>query len=208
MAGIVVSGFGPWGAIDENPTLAVLALLRATPDLAGHLTTLDLPVDSARMTAMIADTLDAVRPALWIGLGLAFGSAVIAVERIAVNVMDFGECDSAGVRHGGEPAVRDGPAAYVATIPVKAVAARLRAAGIPAHVSNTAGTFLCNQMMYTLLHQAAARGGATRAGFLHVPAHPALVARQSGRAAEHPSMDVALMTAAVLVTIATLTEPR
>lgn len=208
MAGIVVSGFGPWGAIDENPTPAVLARLREAPDLAGRLTTLELPVESARMRTLVADTLDAVRPALWIGLGLAFGSAVVAVERIAVNVMDFDGPDIAGVRHGGEPVLAEGPAAYLATVPVGAIAARLREAGVPARVSNTAGTLLCNQMLYTLLHLAAARGGAMRAGFLHVPAHPALVARQSGRAAEHPSMDLALMAAAVRTAIATATEAR
>jgi pyroglutamyl-peptidase len=138
-----------------------------------------------------------VKPDLWISLGLAAGLAVIAVERIAANVMDFSVPDNAGAQHHGEPIFADGPAAYMATLPVKLIAERLCDAGIPAKISNSASTYLCNQMMYTVLHLIAAKGMKTRAGFIHMPAHPRLAALQKDPLAEMPSMGVELMTAAV-----------
>jgi pyroglutamyl-peptidase len=80
---------------------------------------------------------------------------------------------------------------------VKAIATDLRAHGIPAKVSNSPSTYLCNQMMYTVLHLIAEKHLQTRAGFIHVPAHPAFVARQNYPFVEMPSMSVEMMTAAV-----------
>lgn len=206
MTAILVSGFGAWGGIDENPTTLVIERLRADP--FPGLATRIVPVDSAAVAGVVAEAFRQHDPVLWIGLGLAVGSATVAVERLAANLRDFAEPDVAGVTVLGGPVVPDGPAAYRSTIPVAATVAGLRANGIPARASNTAGTFLCNQLMYEVLHAATARGGGTRVGFLHVPAHPALVARSTGRAAEHPSMSLSTMTAAVRVTIATaLGEP-
>lgn len=200
---VLVSGFGPWGGIDENPTALVLDRLKASagPGLA----TLLLPVESAAIPAAVGEAFRDHDPILWLGLGLAIGSATIAVERLAANLRDFAEPDAAGVTASG-PVVPGGPAAYPATVPVPAIVAALRGHGIPARASTTAGTFLCNQLMYEVLHAAAASGARTRVGFLHVPAHPALVARQTGRAADHPSMDIAMMTEAVRISIAAATD--
>jgi pyroglutamyl-peptidase len=194
---IVVTGFEPFAHGSENPTLDVLAQLQRANDIEGDLTTIQLPVDSVRLSAITSENLDALRPDLWISLGLYTGLAVIAVERIAANVMDFPIPDNAGVQHGGRSIVENGPAAYMATLPVKAIATDLRASGIPAKVSNSPSTYLCNQMMYTVLHLIAEKGLNTRAGFIHVPAHPAFVARQSYPFVEMPSMSIELMTAAV-----------
>ncbi len=127
----------------------------------------------------------------------------MAVERIAANVMDFVIPDNVGVQYGGEPVFADGPAAHLATLPVKSIASALRANGIPAKISNSPSTYLCNQMMYTVLHLIAEKGLRTRAGFIHVPAHPSYVAKQSYPFVEMPSMSVDLVTAAVKKAIAT-----
>jgi pyroglutamyl-peptidase len=196
-ARIVVTGFGPWGAHSENPTLEILDRLEAANDIAGDLTLVRLPVISSNIAGITAKTLDEVKPDLWISLGLAVGLAVIAVERIAANVMDFSVPDNSGAQHRGGPVFADGPAAYMATLPVKLITERLRNNGIPAKISNSASTYLCNQMMYTVLHLIAAKGMKTRAGFIHVPAHPRLAALQKDPLAEMPSMSVELMVKAV-----------
>lgn len=200
---VLVSGFGPWGGFDENPTLLVLDRLAGLPGLV----TLALPVDTARLAGLVTDALERHRPSLRLGLGLAYGSAAVAVERVATNRRDFGEPDAAGaVEHG--TLVPDGPDTLEASVPAEAICDRLRAAGIPARVSESAGGFLCNQLFYTLLHTS--RGGGMRAGFLHVPAHPGLVARQSGQRAEAPSMAVDLVAAAahLAIEVATAPDPR
>lgn len=196
-AKIVVTGFEPWEHGIENPTLQVLDHLHAANDIDGELTLVRLPVESDRIADITSKTLDEVKPDLWISLGLAAGLSVIAVERIAANVMDFPVPDNVGVQHGGEPVFTDGPAAHMATLPVKLITEQLREGGIPAKISNSPSTYLCNQMMYTVLHLIAKKGMKTRAGFIHVPAHPRLAALQRYPLTEMPSMSVELMAQAV-----------
>jgi pyroglutamyl-peptidase len=203
MTKIVVTGFEPWAHGTENPTLSVLDELEASNDLPGDLATVRLPVDSKLLAGIIEETLDRERPDIWISLGLAPGSAVVAVERIAANVMDFPVPDNVGTQYGGEPVFEGGPDGRIATLPVKAITAGLRAAGIPAKISNSPSTYLCNQMMYTTLHLIERKGMATRAGFIHVPAHPALAAIQVYPSVEMPSMSIDMMSQAVKHAIAT-----
>lgn len=200
---IVVTGFEPWAHGTENPTLAVLDQLEASNDLPGDLVTVRLPVESKRLAAIVEETLDRERPDIWISLGLAPGLAVVGVERIAANVMDFPVADNVGVRYGGDPVFEGGPDGRIATLPVKAIAAGLRAAGIPAKISNSPSTYLCNQLMYTTLHLIERKGMTTRAGFIHVPASPSLAAVQEYPSVEMPSMSVEMMTLAVKRAIAT-----
>lgn len=202
---IVVTGFEAFAHGTENPTLEVLARLRDASDVEGRLSTIELPVDSRRLAAITGAALDELQPDIWISLGLAAGLAVVAVERIAANVMDFPIPDNVGVQHGGEPVFEAGPAAYLATLPVKSIVSRLRAGGIPVKISNSPSTYLCNQMMYTVLHLIAQKGMKTRAGFIHVPAHPAYAAKQVYPLVEMPSMSVDLMTDAVKSAIRTAT---
>ena len=194
---IVVTGFEPFAHGTENPTLDVLEQLRAANDIEGDLTTVRMPVDSDRLAALTSAKLHEIRPDIWISLGVAPGLSVVAVERLAANVMDFPIADNVGTQHGGHPVFEGGPAGHMATLPVKTIADELRAAGIPAKVSNSPSTYLCNQMMYTVLHLIADKGLATRAGFIHVPAHPSYVAKQTYPFVEMPSMSIDLMTAAV-----------
>ena len=199
---IVVTGFEPWEHGTENPTLDVLDRLDSANDIDGELSTVRLPVDSARLAGIVEETLERVRPDLWISLGLAPGSAVIAVERIAGNVLDFPVADNAGHQPSGDPVFADGPPAYFSTLPIKTIAFGLRAAGIPAKISNSASTYGCNQMMYTTLHLIARRRLPTRAGFIHVPASPALAAKQTYPLVDMPSMDIGMMSDAVKKAVA------
>jgi pyroglutamyl-peptidase len=127
-------------------------------------------------------------------LGLAGGRARIALEQVAVNAMDYSIPDNRGARPTGEPCVAGGPAAYFATLPLGPILAALTAEGIPAYVSYTAGTYLCNQTLYWTLHEISRRSPALRAGFIHVPLLPSMVA---AHAREEPSMDLPLVLRAL-----------
>jgi pyroglutamyl-peptidase len=151
----------------------------------------------------VSRLLDETDPLAVLHLGLAAGRARIALERVAVNVMDYDTPDNTGYRARGEPCVPDGPAAYFATLPVSEILVALAAEGIPAYVSNTAGTYLCNQTMYGTLHQLARRGHPARAGFMHLPLLPAMVAAGG---LEQPSMDAGLMIRAVEIALGVVTR--
>jgi pyroglutamyl-peptidase len=201
---IVVTGFEPWQHGTENPTLDVLDQLEQSNAIPGELTTIRLPVDTTKLAAIVEKALDQVRPDLWISLGLATGHSVIAIERMAANVRDFPIPDNGGHQPGGDPVFADGPSAYLSTLPVKAMTFALRAAGIPAKLSNSPSTYLCNQMMYTVLYLIDRKRMPTKAGFIHVPATPSYVAKQAYPFVEMPSMSIELMTNAVLESLAAI----
>ena len=201
---IVVTGFEPWQHGTENPTLDVLDQLEESNAVPGELTTIRLPVDTTKLAAIVEEALDRVDPDVWISLGLATGHSVIAVERMAANVRDFPIPDNGGYQPGGDPVFADGPAAYLSTLPVKAITFALRAAGIPAKLSNSPSTYLCNQMMYTVLHLVERKRMPTKAGFIHVPATPSYVAKQAYPFVEMPSMSIELMTLGVLKSLAAI----
>jgi pyroglutamyl-peptidase len=146
----------------------------------------------------VAELLAEVRPAAAVHLGLAEGRARLALERAALNVMDYRIPDNAGARIEDTPCVPGGPAAYLSTLPLRAMLDALIAEGIPAYLSSTAGTFLCNQTLYASLHAIARGRLRTRAGFVHLPLLPAMVA-SSGL--DQPSMDLAVMRRGVEVSL-------
>jgi pyroglutamyl-peptidase len=191
---ILVTGFEPFGAHTVNPSegLAKAVDGRRVGDF-GILGAV-LPVhhtDAAkRLTATLADN----RPAAVVHLGLAGGRARVALERVAVNVMDYELPDNAGFRASGEPCVPGGPAAYFSTLPLAAILRALVADGIPAYASNTAGTYLCNQTLYWTLHAVRQQSRPPRVGFVHFPLLPSMVAASG---LEQPSMDFPLMLRAV-----------
>lgn len=135
-----------------------------------------------------------MRPDAVLHLGLAEGRARLALEWIAVNLLDYPIPDNAGHRATGEPCVPDGPPAYLSTLPFPAMQGLLAAAGIPAYLSTTAGTYLCNQVLYTTLHALATRRLAVLAGLVHVPLLPVMVAATG---VEAPSTELGLMRRAV-----------
>ena len=147
------------------------------------------------------------QPVLVICLGLAGGRSEITPERVAINVDDARIPDNAG-RQPVDTAVQlHGPVAYFSTLPIKAMVRSLRAEGIPASVSNTAGTFVCNHVFYALMHHLAQgttnegrpQASAARGGFIHVPALPELAARHPGM----PSMALATQVRGLQVSIET-----
>jgi len=201
---VLVTGFEAFGGHAVNPSLEVAKALdgRLVGDVAVRAEV--LPVHHAEVAPRMSRLLEEVDPLAVLHLGLAAGRARIALERVAVNVMDYDTPDNAGYRARGEACVPGGPAAYFATLPLTAILDALLAEGIPAYVSNTAGTYLCNQTMYGTLHLLARGGHPARAGFVHLPLLPAMVVAASGL--EQPSMDAGLMVRAVEIALGVVTR--
>jgi pyroglutamyl-peptidase len=195
---IVVTGFEPFAGHTANPSRELAKAVDGRR-VGGHeVRGLVLPVQHREAGAVMERLLAERPPAVVVHLGLAEGRARIALERVALNVVDDAVPDNAGHRVTGEPCVPTGPAAYVTTLPLAAILAALVAEGIPAYVSNTAGTYVCNETLYMTLHTIATRGLPTRAGFVHLPLVPQMVAASG---LEQPSMDLALMLHAVEVVL-------
>jgi pyroglutamyl-peptidase len=186
----LVTGFEPFGDDPINPALE--ALRRLPPRLGDtDIATRTLPTVFGRSLDALDDALRAVRPDLVLGVGLAGGRAALSLERVAINLDDARIPDNAGQQPIDRAIVAGGPPAYFATLPIKAAAAALREAGLPAIVSNTAGTFVCNHVFYGLLHRAATAFPGLRGGFLHVPYLPEQAVRRGGPSGVEPSMALA-----------------
>src|SRR2546428_13817900 len=149
---ILVTGFEPFGGHSVNPSEGRAKGVDGRRFGACAARGAVLPVHPADAARRLDALLDETEPVAVVHLGLAAGRARVALERVAVNVMDCGEPDGAGFQASGEPIAPDGPAAYFATLPLAAIRRALTAEGIPAYVSNTAGTHLCNHTPYTTLH--------------------------------------------------------
>jgi pyroglutamyl-peptidase len=175
----LVTGFEPFGRDRINPSFEAL---RRLPQRLGGLdiTTAALPVIYGAALPALGEAIAAHRPDIVLSVGLAGGRAELSLERVAINIDDARIPDNGGNQPIDRPVVADGPAAYFATLPIKAAVAALRDAGLPAAVSNSAGTFLCNHVFYGLMHLAATGTGLFRGGFLHVPYLPSQAAMVPG----------------------------
>jgi pyroglutamyl-peptidase len=139
-----------------------------------------LPVVYGLALPALREAIDAAKPAIVLCTGLAGGRAELSLERVTVNIDDARIPDNDGNQPIDRPVVAGGPAAYFATLPIKAAIVALREAGLPAAVSNSAGTFVCNHVFYGLMHEAASARFRFRGGFLHVPYLPSQAARSKG----------------------------
>jgi pyroglutamyl-peptidase len=168
---ILLTGFEAFAGATVNPTESIVAALNGRVIAGRRVIGVILPCVFRRSTTVLLRQLRVERPDVVICLGLAGGRAEITPERIAINVDDARIADNAGGQPVDRPVVRGGPAAYWSTLPIKAMVAELRAHGLPASVSQSAGTFVCNHVFFGLMH-ALRRRPAVRAGFVHVPFLP------------------------------------
>lgn len=173
---ILLTGFTPFGNEDINPSWEAVRALDGK-HIAGHRVVARLlPTAFADSQRELALAIDEVQPKLLLGVGQAGGRSRLSIERIAINVQDARIADNAGAQPIDMAIVEDGPAAYFSTLPIKAMLKALLAEGLPAEVSNTAGTFVCNHVAYLMLHLAEQHRG-LRAGFTHIPYLPSQAAR-------------------------------
>lgn len=181
---ILLAGFEPFEQDTLNPSWEVArALADWRFELGGRAARVHavrLPCVFGASAAALREAIAQVRPQLVVGLGLAGGRAEITPERVAINVDDARIPDNAGGQPIDEAIADAGPAAYWSTLPIKAIVRDLRAVGIPAAVSNTAGTFVCNHVFYALMHALAQTGQGARGGFVHLPLLPQQAVHRPG----------------------------
>ncbi len=165
---VLLTGFAPFEGATTNPSWQAVRALR-NRRIAGHrIVARELPTEFGASLKVLRAAIRDTKPRLVLCVGLATGRERISLERVAINVDDARIPDNAGAQPMDVAVVEDGPAAYFATLPLKAMLVALREAGIPAEVSQSAGTFVCNHVFYGLMH-ALRRRPAVRAGFIHVP---------------------------------------
>lgn len=170
---VLVTGFEPFGGDSVNPSWLVAQALHGERIAGARVQALCLPCVFGQALTVLQAALRQHRPQVVLALGLAAVRSEISVERVAVNVDDARIADNAGAQPIDEPVFAGGPVAYFSTLPIKAIAAALQQADLPAAVSQTAGTFVCNHVFYGLMHQLR-RHRTVRAGFMHVPLLSAL----------------------------------
>ncbi|MCG6862765.1 MAG: pyroglutamyl-peptidase I [Chromatiaceae bacterium] len=178
MSKILLTGFGDWAGSSANPAKAVAKALNgmtiADASVSGHIA----PSVFEEMIPSVTAEIDRLLPDIVISMGEFGGRGLLTVERLAQNYIDakrYGIADEAGVQP-QETIVPGGPAAYYATLPIRAMVKAMRAAGVPADISDTAGTFGCNLLMYGVLHYIAVNNLPIRAGWVHLPSIPATAA--------------------------------
>ena len=166
---LLITGFDPFGGGNINPSWEAVKQL---PEQIGQyqIHKLAIPTIFGTAAEMILAEAQQLHPDVIISVGLAGGRDAVTPERIAVNIRDARIADNRGIQPSGDRVVAEGPAAYFSTLPVEQMVEHIRQVGIPAAVSNTAGTFVCNDVLYTLLHHF--DGTAVRVGFIHVPYLP------------------------------------
>jgi pyroglutamyl-peptidase len=165
---VLLTGFAPFAGEAINPSWEAVRGLDGSVIEGHRVTAVELPTAFAASLPKLRGALRRIRPRVAIAVGLAGGRDGISLERIAINVIDARIPDNAGAQPIDAAVVRNGPAGYFTTLPIKAALASLQREHIPAHVSQTAGTYVCNQVFYALLHATRMRRG-VRAGFVHVP---------------------------------------
>ena len=168
-APILITGFEPFAGLAYNPSAEIATRLNGSEIAARPVIGRRLPVDYARYREALDTLLREIEPHLYIGFGLAAGEDMIRIERFGVNLADFDIPDNAGARHAGLAIEPDGPAARPASIPCAEIRAALLQAGIPARLSNSAGSYLCNATLYSALGLCSKRKDAPRCGFIHLP---------------------------------------
>lgn len=196
----LVTGFEPFGGEETNPSWEAVRLL---PDvLCGmRVERRLLPVSFVRAGETLVSAIEELEPQVVLCVGQASGRTCLTVERVAVNVCDARAADNDGVAPAGLPVVEGGPDALFATIPVRSCVDAALAAGVPAAVSNTAGTYVCNSVLYRALATLPGVSPSGMAGFVHVPLSTGQACRQPERA----SMQVEVMARGLSAILSAIT---
>ena len=205
---VLVTGFDPFGGEAVNPALEAIKKLDGKMVAGARVVTRELPTVRWKAIDGLKTAIREVQPALIIAVGQAGGRMDITPERVAINVDDFRIADNEGNQVVDERIATDGPAAYWSTLPIKKIVADLRAEGIPASVSNSAGTFICNHLFYGLMHELAAEGNVRRGGFIHIPYLPEQAAKLTGQPSMALETIVRGLTAAIAASLTTAEDER
>ena len=199
---VLLTGFEPFGPHLVNPSELLVRSLEGRIVGGCVIGVRVFPVETRTLQDRIESALREEQPAFVIGLGLAAGRAALGVERVAVNVLDFDVPDAVGTMRKNDPVQRGGPDGRLSTLPLTQIVAAWHEAGIPGAISDSAGTFLCNQWLYEAVALTSNAAPPIPTGFIHVPALP-VQAVQLG-ADRMPSMTLDLMRRGLETAIETI----
>ena len=195
---ILLTGFEPFAGSQVNPSGLAVQRISSAPPVEVDLKTLVLPVVYYRAAHLVREALDIEQPDIWLGIGQG-GVAGVSVESVGLNLNHARIPDNAGNIPWNQVAVPGGPAAYFTTIPSRELVEYLLSEGIPARVSLSAGTFICNHVLFAALQHTAASGLRTSCGFIHVPLLPEQAAAEPGEL--RPSMSLEYLESALRTAI-------
>ena len=182
---ILVTGFDPFGGEKINPALEAVKLL-PNEILGSEIIKLEIPTVFRKSYDVLKEAVIENKPEVVISVGQASGRFGITPERVAINIDDARIADNEGNQPIDERIFEDGKEAYFSNLPIKAMVAEIKENGLPASVSNTAGTFVCNHIMYSIMYMIDKEFTNVKGGFIHVPCIPAQVVDKVGV----PSMSV------------------
>jgi pyroglutamyl-peptidase len=206
MPSVLLTGFEPFGGETTNPSWTTVQAVRDAWNTEGvSVHARELPVAFDLVGDALLSAIRETEPDIVICVGQAGGTAQIDVERVAINVDDARIPDNTGFQPIDEPIIAGGPAAYFSSLPIKAAVAAISELGIPAVVSQTAGTYTCNHVFYLLMHTLEAEHPGVRGGFVHVPFGPDQVVGTARPSMQIDSM-VAAITAVVTATLDTTVD--
>lgn len=189
---VLVTGFDPFGGESINPSWEAVKSIKDT--IAGaEIIKLQLPTVAYKSISQLHNKMVELNPDIVISVGQAGGRAGVTPERVAINITDARIPDNEGNQPIDEVIFEDGDTAYFSNLPVKAMVQAIRDAGFPSSLSNTAGTYICNHVMYGILYYVQKEFPNTRGGFIHVPFATSQVTDKP----EMPSMEIADITTAL-----------
>ena len=194
---VLVTGFDPFGGEPINPAWEAVKAMKDT--IAGaEIVKMQIPTVVGKSIEKIHQKMKELQPDLVISVGQAGGRFGVTPERVAINVTDARIQDNEGNQPIDEPIFPDGPAAYFSNLPVKAMVQAIKDAGYPSVLSNSAGTYICNHVMYGILYYIEKEFPNVRGGFIHVPYAPSQVVNKPST----PSMALADITASLEAAVA------
>lgn len=189
---VLITGFDPFGGESINPAWEAVKMMK--DEIANaEIIKMQIPTVVGKSIEKIHEKMKEVKPDLVLSIGQAGGRFGVTPERVAINVTDARIPDNEGNQPIDEPIFADGPAAYFSSLPVKAMVQAVKDAGYPSVLSNSAGTYICNHVMYGILYYIDKEFPAVRGGFIHVPYAASQVVNKPGT----PSMAIADITASL-----------
>lgn len=200
---ILVTGFDPFGGESINP--AIESVKRLPDVIAGaEIIKLEIPTVCHKSLHVIEQAIEKYNPDVILSIGQAGGRSDITVERVGINVDDCRIPDNEGNQFIDTPVFPDGPAAYFVNLPIKAMVQAIQKAGIPASVSNSAGTFVCNHVTYGVRHLIETKYSGKRSGFIHIP----YLVTQVVDKKDMPSMELDTIVKGLIAAITAIVETK
>ncbi len=196
---VLVTGFDPFGKEKINPSIEAVKKLPEVI-LNTKIIKLEIPTSRYRSLEIIEEAICKHNPDVILSIGQSGGRSGITVERIGINCDDFNIPDNDSIQVIDEKIFEDGPTAYFSNLPIKRIVDKLKDKGIPASISNTAGTFVCNHVLYGVQYLINKKYNGKRSGFIHIPFLPEQVIDKEGKA----SMSLDLIVDALIIAIETI----